>query len=153
MKKTVINLAIVSCFAFGASAAQAYNPGGKDGHSHDIAVSEAYTKFATIDGQSQNIKIGPDGVRLPYNMAEDRHSSKVGETANGVSVQCMNCGTDLALADGVRQVYGGISPYYPKPNTANPKVENPYYWNLGGVMETGAENRNKSGYSTGYMSR
>ncbi|CAH1388266.1 hypothetical protein [Candidatus Nitrotoga sp. M5] len=153
MKKTVINLAIVSCFALGVSAAQAYNPGGKGGHSHVIAVSEAYTKGATITGQTQNIKVGPDGVRLPYNMAEDLHSSKVGETANGVSVQCMNCGTDLALADGVRQVYGGISPYYPKPNKVNPKVESPYYWNMTGLPETGGEAREQSGYSTGYTAR
>ncbi|MFZ1547198.1 MAG: hypothetical protein WAT12_08870, partial [Candidatus Nitrotoga sp.] len=102
MKKTVMNLAIVSCFALGVSAAQAYNPNAFG----DPAASAAYTKNAEITGQTQNIKIGPDGARLPYNMAQDRHSHKVGDTPNGASVQCMNCGTTLSLADGARQTYG-----------------------------------------------
>jgi len=149
MKKTVMNLAIVSCFALGVSAAQAYNPNAFG----DPAASAAYTKNATIGGQTQNIKIGPDGVRLPYNMAEDRHSSKVGNTPNGASVQCMNCGTTLSLADGARQTYGGISPYFPKPNVAKPKVEDPYYWNMTGLGVTGGENKIKSAYSGGYTAR
>lgn len=149
MKKTVINLAIVSCFALGVSAAQAYNPNAFG----DPAASAAYTKNAEITGQTQNIKIGPDGVRLPYNMAQDRHSSKVGSTPNGVSVQCMNCGTSLSLADGARQTYGGISPYYPKPNVAKPKVEAPEFWRMSGHAETGDENISQSGYSRTYTAR
>lgn len=149
MKKTVINLAIVSCLTFGVSAAQAYNPGGFI----DPAEAAAYTHNATIAGQTQNIKIGPDGARLPYNMAQDRQSAKVGDTPNGASVQCTNCGTHLSLADGARQTYGGISPYYPKPNVANPTVENSYYWNNAGLGVTGAENRIQSAYSRGYTAR
>ncbi|CAH1194450.1 conserved exported hypothetical protein [Candidatus Nitrotoga sp. BS] len=149
MKKTVMNLAIVSCFALGASAAQAYNPNAFG----DPAASAAYTKNATVEGQTQNIKVGPDGVRLPYNMAEDRHSHKVANTPNGVSVQCMNCGTSLSLADGARQTYGGISPYFPKPNVKNPPVEAPEYWNMTGKSETGEENKNQSAYSRGYFAR
>jgi len=149
MKKNVINLAIVSCFALGVSAAQAYNPNAFG----DPAASAAYTKNAEITGQTQNIKIGPDGVRLPYNMAEDRRSSKVANTPNGVSVQCMNCGTSMALADGARQTYGGISPYYPKPNGKNPPVEAPEFWRMTGHAATGDENKSQSAYGRGYTAR
>jgi len=70
MKKTVINLAIVSCFAFGISLAQAstHEKNGHeaaeahasssiepDGHAHDMSGN--YFKKATITGQTQNVQV------------------------------------------------------------------------------------------------
>ena len=109
MKKTVMNLAIVSCFAFGISLAQASSHGNgheaastNDGHAH--ATSDDYFKKADITGQTQNIKVDAKGVRLPYNMAEDMPS--VG-----------------AREHGVREVYGQANPYYVKLNEPKVHVE------------------------------
>lgn len=107
MKKTVMNLAIVSCFAFGVSLAQASSHGHEaastdDGHAH--ATSHDYFKKADITGQAQNIKVDAKGVRLPYNMAEDMPS--VGDREHGV-----------------RQVHGQANPYYVKLNEPKLHVE------------------------------
>lgn len=109
MKKTVMNLAIVSCFAFGISLAQASSHGNgheaastNDGHAH--ATSDDYFKKADITGQAQNIKVDAKGVRLPYNMAEDMPS--VG-------------GSD----HGVRAMHGQPDPFFVGHNAVKPKVE------------------------------
>lgn len=107
MKKTVMNLAIVSCFAFGVSLAQASSHGHEaastdDGHAH--ATSHDYFKKADITGQAQNIKVDAKGVRLPYNMAEDMPS--VGESDHGV-----------------RAMHGQPNPFFVGHNAVNPKVE------------------------------
>ena len=120
MKKTVMNLAIVSCFAFGLSvahaashdmnghgAADAHAASTDDGHAH--ATSDAYFKQATISGQTQNVQVDAKGVRLPYNMAKDMPS--VGESQHGVT-----------------PVYGNASPYYTALNVAKPKVESNQFW-------------------------
>lgn len=121
MKKTVINLAVVSCFAFGISLAQASthekngheaaeahaSPSTDDGHAHD--TSGNYFKKADISGQAQNIKVDAKGVRLPYNMAEDMPS--VGESDHGV-----------------RAVHGPANPFLVAHNVAKPKVESNNYW-------------------------
>ncbi len=122
MKKTVINLAIVSCFAFGISLAQAstHEKNGHgaadahasssvepDGHAHD--TSGNYFTKADISGQAQNIKVDAKGVRLPYNMAEDMPS--VGESDHGV-----------------RAVHGPANPFLVAHNVAKPKVESNNYW-------------------------
>jgi len=100
MKKTVMNLAIASCFAFGISAAQAYNPGLYG----DPAVSAEYTKKATVTGQTQNVKVDAKGVRLPYNMAQDLPS--VSESQHGV-----------------RPGYGAANTFHTVLNVAKPRVE------------------------------
>lgn len=141
MKKTVMNLAIVSCFAFGISLAQASSHGNgheaastNDGHAH--ATSDDYFKKADISGQTQNIKVDAKGVRLPYNMAEDMPS--VGDREHGV-----------------RQVYGQANPYYVKLNEPKVHVESPHFWNnIGTNNPSGTTyNRFMSGYGKGYNPR
>ncbi|CAH1905301.1 conserved exported hypothetical protein [Candidatus Nitrotoga sp. HW29] len=110
MKKTVMNLAIVSCFAFGLSVAHAstHDTNGHgaaasdDGHSH--ATSDAYFKKATVSGQTQNVQVDAKGVRLPYNMAQDLPS--VGESDHGV-----------------RAMHGQPNPLLVARNVAKPKIE------------------------------
>ncbi len=112
MKKTVMNLAIVSCFAFGISLAQA-SPNGHDaavhddGHAHD-ASGNYFTK-ADISGQAQNIKVDAKGVRLPYNMAADMPS--VGDSEHGV-----------------RAMHGQPDPFRVAHNVAKPVVESNKNW-------------------------
>ena len=119
MKKTVMNLAIVSCFAFGISLAQASTHGNghdaastDDGHAHD--ASGNYFAKADITGQAQNIKVDAKGVRLPYNMAEDMPS--VGDREHGV-----------------RTMYGQPDPYRVARNVAKPKVESNNVWCMVGT--------------------
>ena len=114
MKKTVMNLAIVSCFAFGISLAQASSHGNgheaastDDGHAHD-ASGNYFTK-ADISGQAQNIKVDAKGVRLPYNMAADMPS--VGEKEHGV-----------------RAMHGQPNPLLVAHNVAKPVVESNKNW-------------------------
>lgn len=124
MKKTVINLAIVSCFAFGISLAQASTPhetsghgaadahasdahASPDGHAHD--ASGNYFKKADISGQAQNVQVDAKGVRLPYNMALDFPS--VGESEHGV-----------------RAMHGQPNPYLVARNVAKPTVESNNNW-------------------------
>jgi hypothetical protein len=120
MKKTVMNLAIVSCFAFGFSvahasnhesnghgAADAHGSASDDGHAH--ATSDAYFKKATISGQTQNVQVDAKGVRLPYNMAQDFPS--VGESEHGV-----------------RAMHGQPNPFRVARNEAKPVVESNKYW-------------------------
>lgn len=153
MKKTVINLAIVSCFAFGISLAQAStaqastheknghkaaeahaSPSTDDGHAHD--TSGNYFKKATIGGQTQNVQVDAKGVRLPHNMAEDLPS--VGESDHGV-----------------RAVHGQANPYYVHLNEPKPKVESPHFWNMvGSNFPNGSTyNHFMSGYGKGYNPR
>jgi hypothetical protein len=117
MKKTVMNLAIVSCFAFGISLAQASTHGHEaastdDGHAHD--ASGNYFKKADLTGQAQNIKVDAKGVRLPYNMAEDMPS--VGDREHGV-----------------RAMHGQPNPYRVARNEAKPKVESNNVWCMVGT--------------------
>lgn len=110
MKKTVMNLAIVSCFAFGISLAQA----STHAHEHDVADTHgaAHTDYfgkADITGQAQNIKVDAKGVRLPYNMAQDMPS--VGEREHGV-----------------RAMHGQPNPLFVGPNVAKTKVESDNFW-------------------------
>lgn len=124
MKKTVINLAIVSCFAFGISLAQASthehahdvadaHPSIEDdGHAHD--ASGNYFKKATVGGQTQNVQVDAKGVRLPYNMAQDLPS--VGDRENGV-----------------RTMHGQPNPYLVARNEVKPKVESNNYWCMVGT--------------------
>ncbi len=114
MKKTVMNLAIVSCFAFGISLAQASTHGNgheaastADGHAHD--ASGTYFTKADISGQAQNIKVDGKGVRLPYNMAADMPS--VGDHEHGV-----------------RAMHGQPNPLFVGLNVAKPKVESNKNW-------------------------
>lgn len=126
MKKTVMNLAVVSCFAFGFSVAHAashdmnghgaadahgaadmHAASTDDGHAH--ATSDSYFKKATISGQTQNVQVDAKGVRLPYNMAKDLPS--VGE-----------------IDHGVRAINGPASPYFIALNVAKPKVESNQFW-------------------------
>lgn len=115
MKKTVMNLAIVSCFAFGLSVAHASTPeanghGAADAHAapsddgHGHAASDAYFKKATVSGQTQNVQVDAKGVRLPYNMAQDFPS--VGESEHGV-----------------RAMHGQPNPLLVARNVAKPKIE------------------------------
>lgn len=102
-----MNLAIVSCFAFGFSVAQASTHGHEaaasdDGHAH--ATSDSYFKKATVSGQTQNVQVDAKGVRLPYNMAQDLPS--VGESEHGV-----------------RAVHGQANPFVVARNVAKPKIE------------------------------
>jgi len=134
MKKTVMNLAIVSCFAFGFSVAHAssHDTNGHgatdDGHAH--AASDAYSKKATITGQTQNVQVDAKGVRLPYNMAQDLPS--VGESEHGV-----------------RPVYGNASPYYTALNVAKPKVESNEYYCMAGTNNPSGSCFNKYPTSSG----
>jgi hypothetical protein len=136
MKKTVINLAIVSCFAFGVSLAQA----STHAHEHDTgdahSGSSNYFGKADITGQTQNIKVDAKGVRLPYNMAEDMPS--VGDHEHGV-----------------RAVHGLATPYRADRNVAKPKVESPNFWNMIGTNNPSGSTHNHfmSGYGKGYGGR
>ena len=132
MKKTVMNLAIVSCFAFGLSVAHAAtpdknghaaanghapvdahaSPSTDDGHAH--ATSDSYFKKATISGQTQNVQVDDKGVRLPYNMAQDFPS--VGESDHGV-----------------RAMHGQPNPLLVASNVAKPKVESNNFWCMVGT--------------------
>ena len=133
MKKTVMNLAIVSCFAFGISLAQAstHEP---DGHAHD--TSGNYFTHADITGQTQNIKVDAKGVRLPYNMDADMTS--VGDREHGVRTQ-----------------YGQANPYYVKLNEVKPKVESNNYWCMIGTNNPSGScsNHSQSAYGRGYTGR
>lgn len=111
-----MNLAIVSCFAFGLSVAHASThetnghgaaAGADDGHAH--AASDAYFKKADISGQAQNVQVDAKGVRLPYNMAQDFPS--VGESEHGV-----------------RAMHGQPNPYRVARNEAKPKIETNEFW-------------------------
>lgn len=109
-----MNLAIVSCFAFGISLAQASTHGNghdaavhDDGHAHD-ASGNYFTK-ADISGQAQNIKVDAKGVRLPYNMAADMPS--VGDSEHGV-----------------RAMHGQPNPLLIAHNVAKPVVESNKNW-------------------------
>ena len=107
-----MNLAIVSCFAFGISLAQASTNGHDaavhdDGHAHD-ASGNYFTK-ADISGQAQNIKVDAKGVRLPYNMAADMPS--VGDSEHGV-----------------RAMHGQPNPLLVAHNVAKPVVESNKNW-------------------------
>ena len=141
MKKTVMNLAIVSCFAFGISLAQASSHGNgheaastDDGHAHD-ASGNYFTK-ADITGQTQNIKVDAKGVRLPYNMAADMPS--VGDHEHGV-----------------RAMHGQPNPLFVGPNVAKPKVESSETWDMVGTNHPSGTtyNRFMSGYAKGYVGR
>ena len=141
MKKTVMNLAIVSCFAFGISLAQASSHGNgheaastDDGHAHD-ASGNYFTK-ADISGQAQNIKVDAKGVRLPYNMAADMPS--VGGSEHGV-----------------RAMHGQPNPLFVGPNVAKPKVESHDNWDMVGTNKPSGTtyNRFMSGYGKGYSGR
>jgi hypothetical protein len=122
MKKTVMNLAIVSCFAFGLSVAHASThetnghgaaaASADDGHAH--AASDAYFKKATVSGQTQNVQVDAKGVRLPYNMAQDLPS--VGESEHGV-----------------RAMHGQPDPYRVARNEAKPKVESNQFYCMAGT--------------------
>ena len=126
MKKTVMNLAIVSCFAFGLSVANASThdtnghgaadahaaPSADDGHAH--AASDAYFKKATISGQTQNVQVDAKGVRLPYNMAQDFPS--VGESDHGV-----------------RAMHGQPNPLLVARNVAKPKIESAQFHCMAGT--------------------
>lgn len=122
MKKTVMNLAIVSCFAFGISLAQAstheHEHSTADGHAHD--ASGTYFTKADISGQAQNIKVDAKGVRLAYNMAADMPS--VGGSEHGV-----------------RAMHGQPNPLFVGPNVAKPKVESNNFWCM-----IGTNNRSNS---------
>ena len=138
MKKTVMNLAIVSCFAFGISLAQAstheHEHSTADGHAHD--ASGTYFTKADISGQAQNIKVDAKGVRLAYNMAADMPS--VGDREHGV-----------------RQVHGQANPFYTKLNQVKPKVESSQNWDMIGTNNRSGTtyNRFMSGYGKGYAGR
>ncbi len=135
MKKTVMNLAIASCFAFGISLAQASAHEHGDAHGA-AAVHSDYFGKADITGQAQNIKVDAKGVRLPYNMAQDMPS--VGDREHGV-----------------RQVYGQADVYYAKPNEAKPKVESNNYWCMIGTNNPSGScsNHSQSAYGRGYTGR
>lgn len=125
MKKTVMNLAIVSCFAFGFSvahaaphdmnghgAADAHGVSTDDGHAH--ATSDSYFKKATISGQTQNVQVDDKGIRIPYNMAKDFPS--VGESDHGV-----------------RAMHGQPNPLLVARNVPKPKVESNQYHCMAGT--------------------
>jgi hypothetical protein len=135
MKKTVMNLAIVSCFAFGISLAQASAHGHGDADAH-AAVHTDYFGKADITGQAQNIKVDAKGVRLPYNMAADMPS--VGDHEHGV-----------------RQVHGQANPFYTKLNQDKPKVESSQNWDMIGTNNRSGTtyNRFMSAYGKGYAGR
>ena len=128
-----MNLAIVSCFAFGISLAQASSHGHEaastnDGHAH--ATSDDYFKKADITGQAQNIKVDAKGVRLPYNMAEDMPS--VGDREHGV-----------------RQVHGQANPYYAKLNEPKVHVESNNFWCMIGTNNPSGSCHNEYPTSSG----
>ncbi|MCE9551555.1 MAG: hypothetical protein K8R50_11275 [Betaproteobacteria bacterium] len=137
MKKTVMNLAVVSCFAFGISLAQASTHGDADAHadSHGAAHTDYFGK-ADITGQAQNIKVDAKGVRLPYNMAADMPS--VGDHEHGV-----------------RAMHGQPNPLFVGPNVAKPKVESSNTWGMVGTNNPSGTtyNRFMSGYGKGYVGR
>jgi len=135
MKKTVMNLAIVSCFAFGISLAHASAHEHGDAHGAAAEHSDYFGK-ANINGQTQNVKVDAKGVRLPYNMAQDMPS--VGDREHGV-----------------RQVYGQADAYYAKPNVSNPKVESNNFWCMIGTNNPSGScpNHSQSAYGRGYTAR
>lgn len=131
MKKTVLNLAVASCFAFGVSLAQA-SAHADDGHGHGDAHASSgpYQGHTDITGQTQNIKVGADGVRLPYNMAQDRPSVDASE-------------------HGVRVAKGVAQPYFVGANTPKPTIESNEHWNNYGTNRPSGSNHNVYPTSSG----
>ena len=145
MKKAVINLAIVSCFALGSALAHA-KP-GHDGdnpseastpsdHGASHAAPANYFGKATVGGQTQNVQVDANGRRIPYNMAQDLPS--VG-----------------AAEQGSPKAKGVASPYYVGQNTPNKKVESNNTWmGIGTNSPSGTTyNRYKAGVGQGYIAR
>ena len=134
MKKAVMNLAIVSCFALGSALVYADSHGHDSGDSH--AAPTNYFGKATVGGQTQNVQVDANGRRIPYNMAQDLPS--VG-----------------AAEQGSPKAKGVASPYYVGQNTPNKKVESNNTWmGIGTNSPSGTTyNRYKAGVGQGYIAR
>ena len=134
MKKAVMNLAIVSCFALGSALVYADSHGHDSGDSH--AAPTNYFGKATVGGQTQNVQVDANGRRIPYNMAQDLPS--VG-----------------AAEQGSPKAKGVASPYYVGQNTPNKKVESNNTWmGIGTNSPSGTTyNRYKAGVGQGYFAR
>ena len=135
MKKTVLTLAVASCFALGFSMAQAsshaHEHSTADDHGHDAhAASGPYMGHTDLTGQTQNVKIGADGVRLPYNMAQDRPSVS-------------------AAQNGVRPVHGQAKPMWVGQNTPKPRIEPNQTWLMSGTNHPNGTSHNDYIHSFG----
>jgi len=139
MKKSVLTLAVASCFALGFSMAQASS------HSHEHSTADAhgahgsslpYSGHTDLTGQTHNVKVGKDGVRLPYNMAQDKPS--VSDAQNGV-----------------RPVQGAARPFFAYVNTPKPRIEPDATWGMSGTNRTAGANHNHypPSFGGGYTAR
>jgi len=134
MKKSVLTLAVASCFALGFSMAQAsthsHEHSTADDHGDAHGSSLPYQGHTDLTGQTQNIKVGADGVRLPYNMAQDKPS--VSDAQNGV-----------------RPVRGAANPMFAYKNTPKTRVEPRATWGFSGTGQPAGSNHNDYIHSFG----
>ena len=134
MKKAVMNLAIVSCFALGSALVYADSHGHDSGDSH--AAPTNYFGKATVGGQTQNVQVDANGRRIPYNMAQDLPS--VGDAEHGHP-----------------QAKGVAKPFWVGQNTPNKKVESDNTWMAIGTNAPSGTTYNayKYGVGQGYFAR
>lgn len=142
MKKSVLTLAVASCFALGFSMAQAsthsheHSTADEHGDAHGHGSSLPYAGHTDLTGQTHNVKVGADGVRLPYNMAQDKPS--VSDAQNGV-----------------RPVRGAANPMFAYKNTPKTRMEPDATWGMSGTNRPAGSNHNDyiHSFGAGYNAR
>ena len=153
MNKTVMNLAIVSCFAFGLSVAHAASHEKKASHDNNdnlVLAADAQIAVPWVDGHADEHSSGghadaqsPDGHAHatksgPY--LSDPYFKKAnisGQTQNvqiddkGIRIP-YNMAQDLPSVsqreNGVRTTHGHPNPFLVVRNEAKPVVESNKYW-------------------------